>query len=272
MSYKNGPEHRNAAEPSHFLSERGAVSRMRQLGGDYAVFAPRILMTSPIRGPSRHRHPHSHCPYPTYHSYSPLATLGLPNTNYRMLLLIIVTRFFCFLGTNCSLWRCDPVKEARLQKNMPEFVIFQLSARNLKRRPNKPALELFQNTLNSTLSLLSWLRNGNDKFWSRKKKLWGAFTQDICVASVDRWVASILLTNLQVNLIKFVSKGMGSKKFYVFEDVAWKWSLGAREGGATVCVLVISSPLRKCFLASTLHGADGADFRSVVFWFVQISA
>ena len=96
ISYKNGPEHRNAAEPSHFLSERGAVSRMRQLGGDYAVFAPRILMTSPIRGPSRHRHPHSHCPYPTYHSYSPLATLGLPNTNYRMLLLIIVTRFFAF--------------------------------------------------------------------------------------------------------------------------------------------------------------------------------
>ena len=51
--------------------ERGAVSRMRQLGGDYAVFAPRILMTSPIRGTNRHRRPHSHCPCPTYHSYSP---------------------------------------------------------------------------------------------------------------------------------------------------------------------------------------------------------
>ena len=39
-------------------------------------------------------------------------------------------------------------------KREPEFVIFQLSAPNSKHGVNKPALELFQNTLNSFFALL----------------------------------------------------------------------------------------------------------------------
>ena len=100
---------------------------------------------------------------------------------------------------------------------MPEFVIFRLSARNSKRRPNKPALELFQNTLNSFFALL--IAKRQRQILESEKETLGSF--HVGHLRRVRWSLSweYLINKCARKLVKFVSKGMGKKNRNAFEDV-----------------------------------------------------